>query len=136
MSRLTYQVTGTLIAADSDAPMEGYSVIAESGVRDELSPLCLEGIRAGSRCTDAEGSFQATFITTGASLSAQESAPLPHLIEIHIEFSPGVWRCREVPIGVDHFVEQGDREVRIKMGRIKVDFDACREPKGWEEDEE
>jgi hypothetical protein len=57
-------------------------------------------------------------------------------VEIHIEFSPGVWRCREVPIGVDQVVEQGDREVRIKLGRIKVDFDACREPKGWGEDEE
>lgn len=130
MSKPTYHVTGSLIAADTDEPMEGYSVIAETGDRDELSPLCLEAIRAGRPRTDAKGRFEATFFTTGASLGAQESVPIPRLIEVHIQFSPGVWRCRELPIGIDQVAEQGDREVRIDLGRIKVDFNACREPKG------
>jgi hypothetical protein len=136
MPRLTYNVIGALLAVDTNRPMEGYSVVIESGVRDELSPLCLEAIRAGNRRTNADGTFRATFITTGASLGDHESAPIPSLIEVHIEFSPGEWRCREVPIGTDQVVECSDREVRIELGRIAVDFDACRQPSGREGDRE
>jgi len=114
--------------------MVGYAIIAETGVRDESSPLCLEGIRAGDRSTDADGLFQATFLTTGATLRAHENAPIPKTVEIHIEFSPGKWRCREVAVCPDQVTKVRGREAWLDLGRIEVDYDACREPVGREED--
>jgi hypothetical protein len=133
MSKLTYHVQGSLIAAESLQPMVGYPIVVESGIRDENSPLCLDGIRV-NRKPDGDGHFQAMFVTTGAALEAHETPPIPSLIEVHIEFSRGKWRCREVAVKPDQVVERKGCEVWIDLGRIEVEFEACREPLGWNED--
>ena len=129
----TFHVRGTLSAA-SGRPMHGYSVIAESGIRDESSPLCLEGIRAGEWVTDSEGRFQATFFTTGASVREHDATPIPKVVEVHIQFSPGRWRCRDVVIRPDQVTEVKGREVWMDLGQIAVEYDACRAPVRREEE--
>jgi hypothetical protein len=105
-----------------------HAIVAETGVRDESSPLCLLGIRPGGRQTDANGNFSATFFTTGD--EATEDVSIPDMIEIHIEFSRGQWRCREVPLRETHRVTREGREVSIDLGIIDVDYDTCRKPTG------
>jgi hypothetical protein len=134
MAMLTFHVRALLIAADSGQPMVGYSIVAESGIDDESSPLCLYGIRAGNRGTKADGRFHAVFFTTGASLGKHDATPIPGMVEVHIEFRPGQWRCREVAVSPDQVVKAKGREVWLDLGQIRVDYDACRTPIGSEED--
>jgi hypothetical protein len=112
--------------------MTSHAIVAETGIRDESSPLCLlsirAGIKAGGRQTDANGNFSATFFTTGD--EATEDVSIPDMIEIHIEFSPGQWRCREVPLRETHRVTREGREVSIDLGIIDVDYDTCRKATG------
>jgi hypothetical protein len=130
----TYHVRGKLIDKASRLPMAGYSIIAESGIRDESLSLCLEGIQTGHHPTEIDGFFQATFYTRGASSHKHENAPILDMVEVHIEFSPGQWRCREVAVRPEHVVGMKDHEVWLDLGQIDVDYAAFREPIGWEEE--
>ncbi|MDB4679526.1 MAG: hypothetical protein P8M30_02465 [Planctomycetaceae bacterium] len=131
-SFLTYHVCGVLIDASSQQTMEGYLAIAETGIRDESSPFELWGISGphepGERITDDRGRFVATFITTGMKDLPIDCVPLPPMIEIHIQFRPGTWRCREVPVLSKTQTAIADHEYEIDLGEIVVDYDLCRKP--------
>lgn len=116
----SYTVTGRLIDAGTMRPMAGFSVIGETGIRDEESPLCLVGIRKQAR-TDTDGGFEAMFFARGTATPAE--------IEVHIEFSPGIWRCRVVPIESADVQIGEDDAVHIGLGSVEVDYDKCRVPK-------
>lgn len=130
MSLLTYHVRGRLLDAHTGRPMIGYAIVAESGVRDEASPLSLHGIKAGRRDSDELGCFSATFFTTGASLDGESAAPVPLLVEVHIEFNPGKWRCRPVEVSPEMLVSLVGRQVELDLGEIPVDHELCRPPRG------
>jgi hypothetical protein len=127
---ITYHVSGTLIDASSSEPMRGYAIIAETGIDDEQSPLRLHAINAGDRPTDGQGCFAATFFTTGFGLDDSEPAPVPQVVEVHIEFAPGQWRCRVVGVEQHSAATLSNREIAIDLGQITVDYDKCRPPTG------
>ena len=108
--------------------MVGYSVVAETGIRDDASPLCLHSIQPGMDNTDSHGQFERVFFTEGGGIEPMDNAPVPKLIEIHIQFKPGVWRCREV--GLDNAtVQVRGHETEIDLGLIEVNYAKCRTPK-------
>jgi hypothetical protein len=127
-----YHICGKLIDKASRLPMAGYSIIAESGIRDESSSLRLEGIQTGHHPTEVDGFFQATFYTQGTPSHVRESAPILDMVEVHIQFSAGQWRCREVAVRPEHLVGVKDQEVWLDLGEIEVDYTDCREPMGRE----
>ena len=120
MGEVSYMVSGRLVEAGTRRPMTGFSVIVETGVRDENSPLDLLGVRHG--ITGASGDFEAAFVTPGMATPAE--------LEVHIEFSPGGWRCRVVPVDPANVEADGDGGVHIELGTVEVDYDKCRVPKG------
>ena len=124
MNEVRYEVTGQLLDVRTQRPMADYSVITETGIRDEGSPLCVIGIGVKDRRTDPDGRFQSTFFAKGSSV--------PTEIEVHIQFSPGSWRCREVPVEPNAVQTKGDGTVSVDLGRIEVDYDLCRLPTGDE----
>jgi hypothetical protein len=135
MALITYDVTGQLVDAATHRPMSGFSVIAESGIRDESSPFCLYGIKRTNPMTDQDGRFNVLFFTNGTADAVESSPSVPESIEIHIEFSPGEWRCRVVAIKAEMIYSSRNSEACLDLGEIVVRYELCRLPT-IEEDEE
>ena len=119
MAPVKFEVQGKLFDPKTDLPMDGYSVICETGISDEHSLLQTLSVGPVAH-TDSEGSFLSTFFAQGFRV--------PGEIEVNIEFGPGNWRACSVPVALDMIRVGHEQSVSIDLGGIKVDFDMCRAP--------
>jgi hypothetical protein len=119
MQKSQFEISGQLIDAITRAPMVNCSVITETGIRDDNSPLFLHSVGPVAQ-TNQEGNFLSKFFTLGISE--------PSIIEVHIEFSPGVWRCCIVPLSPQILKRKNKNNMFIDLGTVEVDYNKCQIP--------
>jgi hypothetical protein len=111
-----FEIRGQLVDIKTNKSMIGFSIITETGIRDTNSFLHTVSVGPVVQ-SNSEGKFVSTFFTPKSSI--------PKTIEVHIEFKPGSWRCRVVPMQPQMIKTTQEHYVQIDLDRIEVDYDKC-----------